>query len=143
MVGTESSTPVNHPLTPSLTKEGNDLLRHIYDLHRIDHHGGLGPVIPVACHSNDFLDDVLAFHDLAEDGVVVIQPSCGRERYEELAAVRPRTGIGHGQLARLIKPHALGEFIFELITGPPVPVPSGQPPWIMNSGMTRWKINPS
>ena len=27
--------------------------------------------------------------------------------------------------------------------GPPVPVPSGSPPWIMNSGMTRWKTVPS
>ena len=27
--------------------------------------------------------------------------------------------------------------------GPPVPVPSGQPPWIMKSGMTRWNVMPS
>jgi hypothetical protein len=27
--------------------------------------------------------------------------------------------------------------------GPPVPVPCGQPPWIMNSGITRWKMSPS
>ena len=26
--------------------------------------------------------------------------------------------------------------------GPPVPVPSGSPPWIMKSGITRWKIVP-
>ena len=27
--------------------------------------------------------------------------------------------------------------------GPPMPVPSGQPPWIIKPGMTRWKISPS
>ena len=27
--------------------------------------------------------------------------------------------------------------------GPPVPSPRGSPPWIMKSGMTRWKIKPS
>ena len=27
--------------------------------------------------------------------------------------------------------------------GPPYPVPSGSPPWIMNPLMTRWKIVPS
>jgi hypothetical protein len=27
--------------------------------------------------------------------------------------------------------------------GPPVPVPSGQPPWIMKSGITRWKMRSS
>ena len=27
--------------------------------------------------------------------------------------------------------------------GPPVPVPSGQPPWIMKSLMMRWNVSPS
>src|SRR5207249_6019739 len=27
--------------------------------------------------------------------------------------------------------------------GPPVPVPVGSPPWIMKSGITRWKTTPS
>ncbi len=27
--------------------------------------------------------------------------------------------------------------------GPPVPVPRGSPPWIMNPSMTRWKMTPS
>ena len=27
--------------------------------------------------------------------------------------------------------------------GPPVPVPSGSPPWIMKPGMMRWKMVPS
>jgi len=27
--------------------------------------------------------------------------------------------------------------------GPPLPVPCGSPPWIMKSGMTRWKMTPS
>jgi hypothetical protein len=27
--------------------------------------------------------------------------------------------------------------------GPPVPVPSGHPPWTMKSGITRWKTRPS
>src|SRR5262249_13244478 len=26
--------------------------------------------------------------------------------------------------------------------GPPVPVPSGSPPWIMKFGITRWNVNP-
>lgn len=119
MVGTESSTPVNHPLTPSRHGgRGNYLLRHIYDLHRIHHHRGLWPVVMVACDSDEFGDDVLAFHDMTEDGMAVIQPSGGRERNEELAAVSARAGVGHGQFAWRIKPHALDEFIFELITGP-------------------------
>ena len=27
--------------------------------------------------------------------------------------------------------------------GPPVPLPKGQPPWIIKPGMTRWKVSPS
>ena len=30
-----------------------------------------------------------------------------------------------------------------LYPGPPVPVPSGSPPWIMNCGITRWNSVPS
>ena len=26
--------------------------------------------------------------------------------------------------------------------GPPVPLPSGQPPWIIKPGITRWKVRP-
>ena len=30
-----------------------------------------------------------------------------------------------------------------LYPGPPIPVPSGQPPWIIKPLITRWKISPS
>ena len=31
---------------------------------------------------------------------------------------------------------------FMIQPGPPVPLPSGQPPWIIKPGMTRWKVRP-
>ena len=30
----------------------------------------------------------------------------------------------------------------DILAGPPVPVPLGQPPWIIKPGMTRWKVRP-
>ena len=61
------------------------------------------------------LDDLHAFLHLPEYRVLAVEPRRRHERYEELRAA----GV------------------------PPVPLPFGQPPWIMNSSMTRWKVSPS
>jgi len=79
------------------------LLRHIQNLHGSYYYRSLRPIVPVARHIRDFLHNLLAFHDLAEDGVAVIQPTCGRERNKELAAICTGARVGHGQLARLVE----------------------------------------
>ncbi len=89
----------------------------------------------------DRIDDGLAFQDLAEDGVAAVQPIGLDVGDEELAAVGVRAGVGHRQRADLML-HAI-LFVFELVARAPVPRPCGQPPWIMKSAITRWKIRPS
>src|SRR5208282_228511 len=70
-----------------------------------------------ARQGSDFLHNLLAFYDLTEDGVAVIQPTRRRKRDEELAAVCTRARVGHRQLAGLVERHAFSEFVFELVAG--------------------------
>ena len=35
------------------------------------------------------------------------------------------------------------DLVVELVAGAAAALPSGSPPWIMKSGMTRWKMVPS
>mgnify|MGYP007130443012 CR=1 FL=1 len=72
----------------------------------------------VSCHGVELVDDGLGLviRDFAETGVMAVEPFGWHGGDEELGAV--------GAV-------------------PPVPVPSGQPPWIMKSLMMRWKVRPS
>src|SRR5688572_10854243 len=49
-----------------------------------------------------FVHHVLPLADLAEDGVLAIEPVGGDVRDEELAAVRVRPGVGHAERADLV-----------------------------------------
>src|SRR5580704_13328145 len=75
-------------------------------------------VLAVARDLGNLRNDVLAFDDFAEDGVLAGEPIGGRNGDEELAAVGVRSGVGHGQLAgdiELVR-RALG-LILEAIAG--------------------------
>src|ERR1022692_2869002 len=69
------------------------------DLDRVDLDFLYRPVLRTARNFGDFVDHVVAFHHLAEDAVLFIQPRSGRYRDEELAAVGVRAGVGHRQKA--------------------------------------------
>src|ERR1017187_3997250 len=55
----------------------------------------LGAVSRVAGHLGDLLDDIVAFGDLAEDAVVIVQVRGGGDSDEELAAIGAGSGVGH------------------------------------------------
>jgi hypothetical protein len=101
----------------------------------------------------------------SEDRVFVIQPGCGGGRDEELRAVRARSSICHAhriwpvmlingcstskadkdRTHRSCLRSGLNSSSNSLpqILSPPVPSPNGSPVWIINFGITRWKITPS
>ena len=54
-------------------------------------------------HLGDLFDDVVAFDDFTEDGVLAGEPACVGDGDEELAAVGVGAGVGHGELAGLLE----------------------------------------
>ena len=67
---------------------------------------------------------------------------------EELASCAVREhGTCHGENAwgvcEVVLKSVLGELTLDAVIRAAAPVPAGSPPWIMNPGMTRWKIRPS
>ena len=66
----------------------------------------------------DRVDRVHALGDLAEDGVLAVEPIGLDVGDVELAAVRVRSGIGHGEGTYLVlKPFIAGEFVVEAVAG--------------------------
>src|SRR6202795_4151699 len=63
--------------------------------------GNARAVHAVARGFRDFVGDVLALDDFAEDGVAVIEVRRRRDGDEKLAAVGVRAGVGHGGLSAL------------------------------------------
>src|SRR4029077_2401963 len=51
------------------------------------------------------------------DRMVSVQPRRRSDGNEELAAIGSRTGVGHGEFARLIEAYRRNNFILELIPG--------------------------
>ena len=43
-----------------------------------------------------------------------------------------QAGVRHGQQVRVVELQIRNNFIVEVVARAPVPLPSGQPPWIMN-----------
>src|SRR5918992_3828539 len=70
------------------------------DLHALDHRVLGGPVLGPGLRALDRVDRLHARADLAEDGVLAVEPGSrvGRDD-EELAAVRVRPAVGHRQRA--------------------------------------------
>ena len=105
-------------LMPAVKAYVDDVLQHAADeraviepgsdaealaqLDSLQHHGRLRQVAGVALDHRDLVDDVLATRDLAEDGVLAVEPRCrvGGDD-EELAAVRIRSGIRHRERTSL------------------------------------------
>src|SRR5260370_11466465 len=75
-------------------------------------------VLEAAGNVDNLVNHVLAFHDFAEDGVVPREPFGGGNGDKKLRAIGAGTGIGHGQLAFLVKAmrRALG-FVLKFVAG--------------------------
>ena len=71
------------------------------DFYVFDSDRRIGAVVAAFGDDRDFVGDVLAFDHFAEDGVLVIEPTGGRNGDEKLAAVGVGSGIGHGKFAGL------------------------------------------
>src|SRR5215472_10950 len=87
------------------------------DLHGIDLHVFIGLVLRIARQFGNLLNDVVALHDFAEDGVPIVEPWSGGDGDEELTAVRVGTGIRHREQARLRMLQRRMELVCELIPG--------------------------
>ena len=57
-------------------------------------------------------------------------------------AAATQAGVRHGQQIRPVEREFGDDLVVEVVAGAPVPLPSGQPPWIMKSLMMRWKVRP-
>src|SRR5271168_3048295 len=79
---------------------------------------GFGAVHAVAGDFADLFDDVVAFDDFTEDGVLAGEPAGVGDGDEELAAVGVGAGVRHGELARSLEVvgRTLG-FVGELVAG--------------------------
>ena len=71
---------------------------------------------------------VHALDDLTEDGVLAIEPGCGDESQEELAAVGARSGIGHAEEAGAVVLDTGIELPVVLIAGAAGPGPQRTAP---------------
>ena len=89
------------------------------DDYGLEDDGFVGLVLAAAGDEGDFGDDVLAFDNFAEDGVVAGKPGSGANGDEELASVGAGTAVGHGELAGLVElvRRALG-FVAEAVAWP-------------------------
>ena len=82
--------------------------------------------------------------DLAEDRVLAVQVRRRADRDEELRAVGARPGVGHREQVRAVELQLGVELVLERGSpGRRGRRRAGQPPWIMNPSMTRWKVSPS
>src|SRR5216684_4696632 len=88
------------------------------DAHFLHHHRLARAVARIARKRRDFVGNVLPFDHFAKNCVAIIEPRSRGYGYEKLAAVRVGPRIGHGELAGLVVPQRLVEFIGELIARP-------------------------
>ena len=93
-------------------------LRYALDGYGLEDYFLVGFVLVIAGDERDFVDDVLAFNDFAEDGVLAGEPGGGRDGDEELAAVGVGAAVGHGEFAGFVELVRRSRgFILEFITG--------------------------
>ena len=84
----------------------------------VDDDGVVGTVVVAAGGVGDFVDDVLAGGDVAEDGVVVGGEGVVGVHDEELAAVGVGAGVGHAEGSFSVGFGGVAVFVFELVAGP-------------------------
>src|SRR3954453_4105557 len=84
-----------------------------------------GTVVAAGGDLGDPVDDVAALlvGDLPEDRVPHVQVRRLAHRDEELRAVRPRPGVGHGQQVRTVELQLGVELVLELVAGAAVALP--------------------
>src|SRR5271157_1406874 len=111
---TEPSTEVEGSMFVGLSRKSAGA----FDNYRFQHDGRFGLVLSSARNERDFVRDLLSLNDFAEDGVVAGEPWRGSHGDKELAAIGSGSGVGHGQLAGLVKlvRRALG-LVLEAVTG--------------------------
>ena len=79
--------------------------------------GQIRAIVGIAGQLGNFVGDFLAFDDFAENRMLVVQPRCGGNREEKLAAVGAGSGVGHGELAGLVVLQRRMKFVGESIAG--------------------------
>jgi len=114
------------------------------DLHRIIRAVLFGTATLIAWHPCNFFYNLHAGGiALAENGVSAVQVWRGNLCNKELRAICVGPRIGVRQPSRTIKDQVWRSLVLERVARSPSPRPEGLPPWIMNWGITRWKIVPS
>src|SRR5215472_17464989 len=92
-----------------------------FDAQLLDGDGSARAVTRVARHARDFVGHLLAFDDLAKNGVPIVKPRRCRHGDEKLAAVGVRAGVGHGKKARFGMLQRGTKLISELVAWPTHP----------------------
>ena len=100
---------------PVIKKDYADSRRHALLL--LDHNGldDVARHIVTGLAAGDLAQHLHALDDLAEDGVLAVQPGGLLEGDEELAAVGTWSGIGHGQQTGRVEGQLGDDLVFELI----------------------------
>ncbi|VTR63991.1 conserved hypothetical protein [Desulfosarcina cetonica] len=108
------------PVIPvrELTDAGDAAVTLALDGNLLHDHRGLGFVPGIGAHAADLHDHIQPLGDLAENRVTVVQMGGGPQSHEKLAAVGPRTGVGHGENARAVVLEIGVELILELVARP-------------------------
>jgi len=120
-------------------------------------------IILISLHILDRMHNLQPTYYPSEDGVLLIEPRRSVGRDEELGTIGTRSSVRHadciGTIVRvsndswksrektnrswLTSSEISSSNSLPQIDIPPVPSPSGSPVWIMNLGITLWKITPS
>src|SRR5712691_12220157 len=89
----------------------------VLDRDRVDGHVFHRPVLAARLDPADQVNHVGALDDLAEDGVLAVQPGRRHDRDEELRAVGAGSGVRHGQQVRPVERKVWMDFVGELVAG--------------------------
>src|SRR5450759_2848099 len=88
----------------------------LFDPHGFQFDGLLWLVVCSAWQFRNFSCDIHSFDNLAEDGVLVIEPGRRRHGDEKLAPVCAGSGVGHRELSRFVVLQGRMKFVGEAIS---------------------------